>query len=60
MWMKAGKKRTHTVLVSRTWYIPNSMRTTRPPRKMYKNILQRDRSRLNHHGTKTYTGSFMH
>lgn len=46
LWKKR-EKNPHTVLVSRTWYIPNSIRSTRPPRKMYMNILQRDRHDLN-------------
>lgn len=46
-WKHEKKTQSHTVLVSKTWYIPNSIRTTRPPRKMYMNILQRN-SCLNH------------
>lgn len=48
-WKHEKKKtHTHTVLVSRIWYIPNSIRTTRPPRKMYMNILQENTHGLTH------------
>lgn len=51
-----NEEKQHTVLVSRTWYIPNSIRSTRPPRKMYMNILQSERQYLNYYSTKMYLG----
>ena len=34
----------HTVLESRTWYMPNSIRATSPVRKMYMNMLEAEKN----------------
>lgn len=38
--IRVEKGLTHTVLDSKTWYIPKSIRATSPTKKMYMNILQ--------------------